>query len=139
VSAVEFQKESIGFQVPELRPWRFGAITNYSFTEGRFSGFNVGGAFRWEDKQILGYGLKNDKSGLDVLKPLYGETEEHLDLWVGYQRKLTDKVAWRIQVNLRNVGEDVDLMPISVNPDGIIAAQRITEGMSWSVTNSFMF
>ena len=139
VSAVGFQEESIGFQVPELRPWRFGAITNYSFTEGRFNGVNVGGAFRWEDKQILGYGLKNDNSGLDVQKPLYGETEEHLDLWVGYQRKLTEKIAWRIQLNLRNVGEDVDLMPISVNPDGVIAAQRITEGMGWSVTNSFMF
>jgi hypothetical protein len=139
VSAVQFQEESIGFQVPELRPWRFGAISNYSFTEGRLRGFNVGGAFRWEDKQILGYGLKTDKSGLDVNNPIYGESENHLDLWTGYQRKVTRNITWRIQLNLRNVGEKVGLTPISVNPDGIIAAQRITEGMSWSVTNSFMF
>ncbi len=139
VSAVEFQKESIGFQVPELRPWRFSAITNYSFISGRLEGLNVGGAFRWEDKQILGYGLKTDLSGLDVRKPLYGESEEHLDLWIGYQRKLTPKISWRIQLNLRNVGEDVGLTPISVNPDGVIAAQRITEGMGWTLTNTFMF
>ncbi len=139
ISAVEFQKESIGFQVPEMRPWRFGAITNYSFKEGTLKGFNVGGAFRWEDKQILGYGLKDDFSGLDVRKPMFGETEEHLDLWLGYQRKITSKLSWRIQLNLRNVGEKVGLTPISVNPDGEIAAQRITEGMSWTLSNSFMF
>ncbi|MEQ9824173.1 MAG: hypothetical protein ABQ298_07300 [Puniceicoccaceae bacterium] len=46
---------------------------------------------------------------------------------------------WRIQVNLRNVGEDVSLTPISANPDGSIAAQRITEGMTWAVTNTFRF
>jgi outer membrane receptor protein involved in Fe transport len=139
ISAVEFQKESVGFNVPELRPWRFGAITNYAFNEGRLRGFNVGGAYRWEDKQILGYGLKSDSSGLDVRKPIYGEKEDHIDLWAGYQRKISEKIAWRIQINLRNVGESVGLTPISVNPDGIIAARRITEGMTWSVTNSFLF
>jgi outer membrane receptor protein involved in Fe transport len=139
ISAVDFQKESIGFQVPELRPWRFGAISNYSFTDGRLRGFNFGGAYRWEDRQILGYRLKTDKSGLDVQNALYGEREDHIDLWAGYQRKVTPKITWRIQLNLRNVGEKVGLTPISVNPDGVVAAQRITEGMSWGVTNSFLF
>lgn len=139
ISAVEFQKESIGFQVPELRPWHFGGVTNYSFKEGALKGFNVGGAYRWEDKQILGYGLKSDKTGLDVQKPMFGKSEDHLDLWIGYQRKLRKDITWRIQLNMRNVGESEGLTPISINPDGVIAAQRITEGMSWSVTNSFMF
>jgi hypothetical protein len=74
-----------------------------------------------------------------VQKPIYGETEDHLDLWVGYQRDLTKDIRWRIQLNLRNVGESTGLTPISVNPDGVIAAQRITEGMSWQVTNTFSF
>jgi hypothetical protein len=139
MSAVEFQKESIGFQVPELRPWRFSGITNYSFREGALQGFNVGGAYRWEDKQILGYGLKDDSTGLDVMKPLFGESEDHIDLWVGYERKINRNIKWRIQLNLRNVGENVGLTPISVNPDGAIAVQRITEGMSWGVTNTFSF
>ncbi|HWL14892.1 MAG TPA: hypothetical protein VNR00_04745 [Opitutus sp.] len=139
MSAVEFQKESIGFQVPEMRPWRFSAITNYSFNEGSFKGFNIGGAYRWEDKQILGYGLKTNLSGLDVQKPIYGETEDHVDLWIGYQHHLTKAIRWRIQLNVRNVGESVGLTPISVNPDGVIAAQRINEGMSWQVTNTFSF
>lgn len=139
MSAVAFQQESVGFQVPELRPWRFGAITDYTFKEGAFQGFKVGGAYRWEDKQILGYGLKADKSGLDVRRPLYGDREDHVDLWFGYQRKIMQDATWRIQLNLRNVGESAGLTPISVNPDGVIAAQRIREGMSWTITNSISF
>ncbi len=139
ISAVEFQRESIGFDVPELRPWRFSAITNYNFSEGRFKGVNVGGAYRWQDKQILGYGLKDDLSGLSVEKPIYGESEGHLDLWVGYSRQLTEALNWRIQLNMRNVGENKGLTPISANPDGEIAAQRITEGMTWALTNTFSF
>lgn len=139
ISAVQFQEESIGFQVPELREWRYNLITNYSFTEGRLEGFNIGGGWRWEDEQILGYGLKDDESGLDVMKPFYGDTESHLDLWAGYQREIREGITWRIQVNFRNVGEDAGLTPISINPDGRIAAQRITEGMSWAITNSISF
>jgi len=139
ISAVEFQQESIGFQVPELRPWKASVISNYNFTGDNFKGFNIGGAFRYQDEQILGYGLKDDKSGLDVEKPLYGDNETHFDLWLGYERAVSDKVNWRIQLNVRNVGEDVGLTPISANPDGTYAAQRITEGMAWSVTNTFRF
>ena len=106
---------------------------------GSLKGFKLGGAYRWQDEQILGYGFKDDLSGLDVEKPLFGESEDHIDLWVGYQRKIHERVTWRIQLNVRNVGESTDLTPISINPDGVIAAQRITEGMGWAVTNSFTF
>jgi len=140
ISAVEFQQESVGFQVPELRPWRFGAVSTYNFQEGRFKGFRIGGAYRWQDEQILGYGLKNDSSGLDVTKPLFGDTEDHFDMWIGYQRKIQgDRATWQIQLNLRNVGESEGLTPISVNPDGVVAAQRITEGMGWAITNTITF
>ena len=139
ISALRFQEESIGFDVPELRPWRFSMVTNYRFEEGRLKGFNVGGSYRWMDEQILGYGLKDDLSGLSVENPIYGSTEGYIDLWFGYSRKLTEKIDWRIQANLRNVGESTGLVPISVNPDGIIAASRIQEGMTWALTNTFSF
>ena len=139
ISAVQFQEESVGFQVPELRPERVGLMTNYDFREGFAKGFNVGGAWRWESKQILGYRLKDDESGLDVEKPIFGDSENHLDLWVGYDRKINDRLHWRIQLNLRNVGESKGLTAISANPDGSIAASRINEGMSWALTNTLSF
>lgn len=139
ISAVKFQQESIGFQAPELRPWRFSIITNYKFTEGMLKGFNAGGAWRWQDSQILGYGFKDDLSGLSVEKPIYGEKEGKVDLWFGYNRAITDKIDWRIQLNLRNVGQSNDLVPVSANPDGSVAAVRIVEGMTWALTNTFSF
>lgn len=139
ISALRFQEESIGFDVPELRPWRFSVISNYRFEEGRLKGWNLGGSYRWMDEQILGYGLKDDLSGLSVENPIYGDPEGYVDLWFGYERQLTEKVRWRIQANLRNVGKSNSLVPISVNPDGIVAASRIQVGMSWALTNTFSF
>ncbi len=139
ISALTFQEESVGSQAPELRPWRFALITNYGFEQGWLKGVNVGGAWRWEDSQILGYRLKDDRSGLDVHKPIMGQTESAVDVWIGYTRKLNERFTWRTQLNLRNVGKTRGLVPISANPDGSLAAQRIVDGMTWALTNSLMF
>ena len=73
------------------------------------------------------------------MKPIYGDTDSAVDLWIGYETKLTDRIEWRIQLNLRNVGESEGLTAISANPDGSAAVYRIQEGMSWRVTNTFRF
>ncbi len=139
ISALEFQKESVGFSVPELRPWRFALVTNYSFNDGRLKGLNVGGSYRWQDSLVLGYRLKPDNSGLDVTNPINGPEDDHLDLWVGYQMDLTPRVNWRIQLNVRNAFENDNLVPIASNPDGTISSYRIAQGMSWMLTNTFSF
>ncbi|MEX0323885.1 MAG: TonB-dependent receptor plug domain-containing protein [Puniceicoccaceae bacterium] len=139
IAALEFQKESVGFSVPELRPWRFAFVTNYSFTDGRFKGLNIGGSYRWQDALVLGYRLKDDNSGLDVTKPMKGPEDDHLDLWVGYEMDLSPRVGWRIQLNIRNAFENDNLVPIAANPDGTISSYRIAQGMSWTLTNTFSF
>ena len=52
---------------------------------------------------------------------------------------ITEKIKWRIQLNIRSLGEDVSLVPLSVQPDGTPAQFRIQEGMTWSLTNTFSF
>jgi len=106
----------------------------------------VGGGVRWASKPILGYGISQytDPLGnqtwiMDVNKPLYGTIDEHFDAWIGYQRKLSSKIDWRIQLNISNVGEQAHLVPVSVEPDGTYAQQRIMMGQTWQVTNKFMF
>lgn len=134
-----------GTEQPELRKWSFRGVTNYTFSRGPLNGLNFGGAYRWSSKPILGYGIKrttlygNSAWIADVNQPHYGEIDSHFDLWVGYQRKLSDQLDWRIQVNLRNVGERPHLTPISVEPDGTWAQQRIVNGMTFEVSNKFMF
>jgi outer membrane receptor for ferric coprogen and ferric-rhodotorulic acid len=134
-----FMQESNGRMVPEMSPWRFNAVTNYSFNQGFLKGANVGLGYRWQQGVILGYGMKSDYSNLDVNKPLWGKSTYAIDLWAGYERKLTANVNWRIQLNMRNVGASVHLEPLSLEPDGSVAMARIVEGQTWFLTNTLSF
>ncbi|MBN2068366.1 MAG: TonB-dependent receptor plug domain-containing protein [Opitutales bacterium] len=129
----------IGSSASEISPWRLNLVTNYNFSEGYFKGVNVGMAYRWEDKRILGYQYDENTDALDIDKPWKGPTEDHFDLWVGYGRPLTEGINWRIQLNVRNVGEGNHLMPVYIQPNGSTGYSRIAEGTSWFITNTFEF
>lgn len=133
-----------GQRAPDLPKWQSSAVTTYSFDRGPLKGFLMGGAVRLESSRILGYrfdpSLFSGHGGPDVSKPWYGPTESHVDVWLGYRRKiLSDKAAWRIQLNATNVGEKIKLIPAQIQPDGSLALGRIRNGMEWQLTNSFEF
>lgn len=140
-----FQKYSNGANVQELAPWRFNLATNYRFVRTMLKGASVGGSFRWEDKRAIGYPWIRTKVGgvdtdvPDISQPVYGPTDTTVDLWGGYERKLTSGIKWRIQLNVRNVFGENKLVPTSVQPDGQVITYRIKEGTSWTVTNTFTF
>lgn len=129
--------------VPELRPWRFNAVTNYTFSEGILRNVNIGGAYRWQDKSVIGFALTTDpetgEEMYDISRPHTGPTEDALDLWVGYERRLTSEINWRIQLNVRNVFSEDDFIPIATQPDGSMAVGRIPEPTVWTITNTFRF
>lgn len=135
----------IGTEQPEMRKYRFNFITNYGFDEGWAKGLNVGGAFRWEDRAILSYGIHETEIYgetawiADVDQPLYGPSNEHIDLWAGYEHALNDNVDWKVQFNVRNVGESTGLVPVAYQPNGEIAQQRITTGAEYNLSVKFMF
>jgi len=130
---------------PELRKWRYNIISNYSFDRGFLKGVGVGGGYRWQDKVVIGYPTIPDPknpalASFDLSKPYYGPAEDALDLWVSYQRKLTKKINWKIQLNVYNVGKQDKLIPISVEPDGTTwASARIAPVQEWQLTNTFSF
>ncbi len=132
-------KAQTGSQAPEVPKWRFNLISTYTFDHGAIKGAYAGGAYRWEDRRILGYHYDAKTDLLNVTQPWYGPTDSHVDLWAGYGFKLTKQVHWRIQLNLRNVGEHAGLVPVTMQPDGSIALSRIKEGMTWQLTNTFEF
>ena len=137
-SAYQLVKAQQGATVPELRKWRYNIVTNYDFRWSFLKGVNVGGAYRWQDKVGIGYPVSSN--GLfDISSPYHGPAESGLDLWVGYSRKLNSKVNWKIQANVRNVGANDGLIPITVEPDGSWAAARIKPVQEWFVTNTFSF
>jgi hypothetical protein len=134
-----------GTNSPELRRWRANFVTNYNFTEGKLKGVNVGAGYRWQDKIAIGYPVKEITGGstaeitFDTQHPYYGPTEGALDLWVGYERKVTAKVNWRVQLNVRNVGQGNKLVPLSTQWDGTVAAWGIAPSQTWTLTNTFSF
>ncbi len=133
-----------GTSAPEIRKWRFNLITNYRFTEGFMNGFNIGGGYRWQDKVEIGYipsytDSTQTEVTFDLENPYTGPSESNLDMWLGYGRRLNDKVDWRIQLNVRNIGMGDDLIPINTQPDGTPAVYRIAPTTQWQVTNTFTF
>jgi len=153
------QKALEGANVPELCKWRFNLVTNYSFSEGMLKGMNIGGAYRWQDKTTIGYPLLYGSDGelvqvdgisqYDLNNPWESDYEQYFDLWIGYEHAINDDVTWRIQLNVKNLFADDDLIPVTVNPadddgDGIyddysVASARIPEETTWYITNTFTF
>jgi catecholate siderophore receptor len=129
--------------VNEVREWRWNLATNYNFSDGPLSGFGVGGGARWQDDIAIGYGVKYNEIGaetLDTDNPIYGESELNVDLWLSYKRPiLNGKIDWKVQLNIRNVSGDDDLIPTFANPNGEIAGWRIREPRSFILSNTFMF
>ena len=128
-----------GTQVPELRPWRANVVSSYTFEHGRLRGVSIGGAYRWQQGAILGYKLNPTTELIDVNQPIKGPDDKHFDLWVGYSHKLGHGINWKVQLNLRNVGQGPSLIPIAVEPDGSPAMFRIQDGQLWQLTNTFEF
>ena len=143
-----------GGAVPELRKWRANFVANYDFRQGRLKGVNVGASYRWQDKGIVGYvpayldgsgkqiawNPNNVKAATLLLdQPFFAPAEGNIDLWIGYKHQLTNKVSFRTQLNVTNVGKKDGVIPVTVQPDGTPAGYRIAPTMVWRLTNTFDF
>lgn len=134
-----------GAAAPEIRPWRFNVVTNYTFTSGFLNNVGIGGSYRWQDKVIIGYPVIPDPDNpalgsFDLSRPYHGPSEGALDLWASYERPINDKITWRVQLNIRNAFDDEGLIPISVQPDGETwASVRVKPTQEWFITNTFSF
>jgi iron complex outermembrane recepter protein len=105
------------------RPARANAITNYRITEGRFKGLNFGGAARWRSAPSVGYGTKPGATGipeLDLDQQFRGKQELYFDGILGYRGRLKafGGLNYRIQLNVRNVLNEDDTIPVTVTTTG---------------------
>jgi hypothetical protein len=115
-------------------------------------GWAVGGAYRWQDE--VGVGFRNgiltgddrlpvgldEIAVADVTQPLYGPTEQNIDLWISHERKIfDDKVDWRIQLNIRNALNNDDLIITRMSGDGLPSNIRIMNPINYRLTSTFSF
>lgn len=132
-----------GTNVPELREWRVNAITTYDFSTGWLNGAYIGGGVRYQSSNVIGYepvvGSTIDEVTFNMDSPYMGDAETDFDLWLGYSRKLTEKIQWNIQLNIRNLTADDELIPITTQWDGTPATYRIRPPRMWTLSNTFNF
>ncbi len=147
---------------PEMAKWSYNIVGTYSFKDGFLDGVYVGGGYRWTDKKVIGYGLKyvdDEGATLDVAdlpdyeashgrrptaltdfdNTYYSDVEDAVDVWFGRNMKLNDKIDWRIQVNIRDLLQDGEMIPLTVQPNGDVAAARIPGSTEWTISNNFSF
>jgi len=103
-----------------------------------------GGAARWQHEVGNSFPVLQDAATgvtrIDVNNPYMGPTDLKFDGWIGYPRKLfDDKVTWRVQLNVRHLADDDDLIPLAAQPDGPIAAWRIPSPRTFSLRSTFEF
>jgi outer membrane receptor protein involved in Fe transport len=134
---------SEGRPVNELRKWHVNVVSTYEFTRGRLKGTHVGGSVRWLDKSKVGYMpkyLKDLNQWIDDLdRPYYAPSQTNYDLWMTYKRKLTDKIDWAVQLNVRNLFAEDELIATQVNPDGSVAQARIPAETTWTLSTRFEY
>lgn len=147
LSPLKLAIATAGKRKPQTREYQFTILSNFrfaGFTENaRLKPLTIGGAVRWADKAAIGYlGAAPDADGvirsLDKTKPIYDKALAHLDLNASYQLKLfSDKVRARVQLNVRNAGENTHLQRIGVNPDGNYWNYRIIDPTQYILTTTF--
>ena len=146
-----------GAPVHELRQWRANFVGNYEFQGEALKGFGIGTGVRWLDKAALGYPLANFRADLtpvpagepalpgdirisDVRNPYFGPSETRYDAWVSYSRRIVrGKYGLKLQLNVRNLFTEDELMPAVINPDGSIPVWSIAEGRRYTVTVKLSF
>ena len=145
-SQIALAKALEGVAAPSQRKYRMSFLTNYTFQEGRFRGWSVGGSQRWASKAAIGYFGYAAVPGsstinrADVTRPVWDEGQFTTDFWVSYSRRiLNDKVRMKIQFNIDNVFEDGGLEPFAVNFDGSPWAYRIKDPRAFKLTTKFDF
>lgn len=135
---------------PELAQYSLRILGNYTFDEGRFKGFKIGGAHRWTEATAIGYGnttltylpgqVDLDLPVVDVNNPFYNSARPITDLWVGYSRKIfNDKIKWSAQLNVRNVFADNQPIVVQRQPDGTPNRVAIPSPRQFILSNTFSF
>lgn len=145
-----FQKKlQEGSATNETREWSANVVTNYKFSDGKYKGFSVGGAVRWQSSGAIGYpqmayevspGVIIDVP--DVSAPWEGSDALYVDLNAGFTKKIAnDKVRYTARLHLKNInnlGSD-NLTTVRAAWDGSPATVRWDPPFEVSLSNSFDF
>lgn len=133
-----------GKESDQLTKWHGSMMTNYSFSDGKFKGFNVGAGGRYIEGAVLGYPAILDSAGrvvgLELDKAYKNNSYIAVDAWVGYRRKIfNDRYNLIMQLNVRDLQENGHFRPIRATPDGNHSAYRIMQPRTFYLNTTLEF
>jgi hypothetical protein len=142
--ALAYMSAADGRATDTARSARANLITNYSFVHERLKGFNIGGAVRWRAAPTIGYGTTTSASGstiLDLDKAYKGKRELYFDAILGYRGKMEafGGFNYRLQLNVRNVLDENDPVPVATFVSGAVAKLATVESRVVVVTFAVNF
>ncbi|HUR59276.1 MAG TPA: hypothetical protein VM029_16290 [Opitutaceae bacterium] len=147
-------RQSEGLVNPLGRRYRVTATTRYGFSEGRLRGAFIGTTYVWRSPAAVGFLTKTITDNEfatpgvsvgpmevnDLSHPVRGGPLTSFDGFLGYGRRLPrSKVMWRVQLNVRNLLNDDDLLVQRALSTGIGAIYTSQQPRSFILTNSFEF
>ena len=135
-----------GRRSPPSSEWTANMNVSYNFARGsRLNGLTVGGGVRWRHEPLMGYWTNADGS-LDLSKPFYAPDNYNFDFFARYRRKLTNKITWSVQFNIRNLTDDlgfdgVRAINVTTDPNSDIFVTRysLKEPRVFILSNTFSF
>jgi outer membrane receptor for monomeric catechols len=157
INSWNFIKASEGRRVDQQRRDRLNVTSRYAFMRGPLKGFFAGGSYLWRSPATLGYGSKtvrgsemqftegfvgaNDELSVsDIEKRINGPAYTEVDGFLGYSRRIwQNRIAWRVQLNIRNLFDNRDRIPQRVLSTGELAIFTLPDERTFILTNSFSF
>jgi iron complex outermembrane recepter protein len=131
------------------REWKVVFNTAYNFRDGPLKGWGIGGGFRWESSDIIGYAF-DTASLADASRPVVVDStrpfngKELLDVNCFFSYTKTIKGVWmRFQINVNNLLDDKGTFPRSAVDDltgnPYYGRQQVKQPRSLTLTTTFKF
>jgi len=145
-----------GRSIINEREYRINVTTRYGFSRGWLKGTYIGANYNWQSPVVIGYkwslpatpnafsipGVLETPSplGPDLDQPIRGKPLVTFDGFGGYGRKIfRERIQWRLQLNIRNLLDNTDLIGQRADPDGKIVVANAKAPRAFILTNSFEF
>lgn len=152
----DFILKQNGRAAQNLRKYRTNLTVRYGFSEGPLKGAFVGANYNWRSALVAGYKWTNQGGtnsfaipGVlepatllvpDLNQPIFGSPLVTFDGFLGYSRKIQRlKTTWRVQLNIRNLLNNTDLIHQRANPNGVFVSSAAKEPRAFVLTNTFSF
>jgi outer membrane receptor protein involved in Fe transport len=147
-------RQSEGLINPLGRKYRVTATTRYGFSAGRLKGVFLGSTYVWRSPAAVGFLTKTITDNEfatpgvsvgpievnDLSRPVRGGPLTSFDGFLGYSRRVArNKLTWRVQLNVRNLLNDDDLLVQRALSTGQGAIYTAQQPRSFILTNSFEF